>query len=52
MAQYRPTYKAHLYPEINRRPSAQEMEEGVELALEAGLTRLDERKARPAWLLR
>ena len=52
MAQYRPTYKAHLYPEINRRPSAQEMEEGVELALEAGLTRLDERKARLAWLLR
>jgi len=52
MAQYRPTYKAHLYPEINRRPSAQEMEEGVELALEAGLTRLDERKARPVWLLR
>jgi hypothetical protein len=28
------------------------VEEAVELALEAGLTRLDERKARPAWLLR
>jgi len=52
MAQYRPTYKAHQYPEINRRPSAQEMEEAVELALEAGLTRLDERKARLVWLLR
>ena len=52
MAQYRPTYKAHLYPEINRRPSAQEMEKAMELALAAGLTRLDERKARPVWLLR
>lgn len=52
MAQYRPTYKAHQYPEINRRPSAQEMEKAVELALEAGLTRLDDRKARPVWLLR
>ena len=52
MAQYRPTYKAHQYPEINRRPSAQEMEEAVDLALKAGLTRLDERKARLVWLPR
>jgi putative pyruvate formate lyase activating enzyme len=52
MAQYRPTYKAHQYPEINRRPSAQEMEEAVDLALTAGLTRLDERKARLVWLPR
>jgi putative pyruvate formate lyase activating enzyme len=52
MAQYRPTYKAHQYPEINRRPSAQEMEEAVDLALKAGLTRLDERKSRLVWLPR
>jgi len=52
MAQYRPTYKDHQYPEINRRPSAQEMEKAVELALAAGLTRLDERKARLVRLLR
>ena len=52
MAQYRPTYKAQQYPEIDGRPSAQEVEEAVELALEAGLTRLDKRKARPVWLLR
>jgi putative pyruvate formate lyase activating enzyme len=52
MAQYRPTYKAQQYPEINRRPSAQEMEEAVDLALKAGLTRLDERKARLVWLPR
>ena len=52
MAQYRPTYKAQQYPEINRRPSAQEMEEAVDLTLKAGLTRLDERKARLVWLPR
>jgi putative pyruvate formate lyase activating enzyme len=52
MAQYRPTYKAHQFPEINRRPDAKEMEEAVNLALQAGLTRLDERKARLVWLLR
>ncbi|TFG08081.1 MAG: radical SAM protein [Promethearchaeota archaeon] len=27
MGQYRPQYKAHQYPEINRRPSSQEMQE-------------------------
>jgi putative pyruvate formate lyase activating enzyme len=52
MSQYRPTYKAHNYPEIDRRPTAEELEEAVDLAREAGLTRLDERKSRLVWLLR
>jgi putative pyruvate formate lyase activating enzyme len=52
MSQYRPTYKAHGYPEIDRRPSAEELQEAVDLAHEAGLTRLDERQSRLVWLLR
>jgi putative pyruvate formate lyase activating enzyme len=52
MGQYRPTYKAHQYPEINRHPSPEELEGAVTLALDAGLTRLDERKARLVWLHR
>jgi putative pyruvate formate lyase activating enzyme len=52
MSQYRPTYKAHNYPEIDRRPTAEELEEAVDLAREAGLARLDERKSRLVWLLR
>jgi len=51
MAQYRPTYKAHEYPELDRRPSPQELQEAVGSALDAGLTRLDERKAQLVWLL-
>jgi putative pyruvate formate lyase activating enzyme len=52
MSQYRPTYKAHEYEEIDRRPSAEEFQEAVDLAHQAGLTRLDERKPRLVWLLR
>jgi putative pyruvate formate lyase activating enzyme len=52
MAQYRPMYKAREYPEIDRRPSPDELQEAVDLALEAGLSRLDERRPRLAWLLR
>lgn len=52
MAQYRPLYKAHDYPEIDRCPSPEELQQAVELALEAGLARLDERRLRLAWLLR
>jgi len=52
MGQYRPTYRAHEYQEINRRPSPEELEGAVTLALDAGLTRLDERRARLVWLLR
>jgi putative pyruvate formate lyase activating enzyme len=52
MAQYRPMYKAHEYPKINRRPTLEELQEAINLAQEAGLTRLDERKPRLAWLFR
>ncbi|NIN64866.1 MAG: radical SAM protein [Anaerolineae bacterium] len=52
MSQYRPTYKAHEYPDIDRRPTMEELERAVSLAQEAGLTRLDERRPRLVWLLR
>jgi len=52
MAQYRPTYRAQQYEEIDRPPSAEELEEAVSLALAAGLTRLDERRSGLVWLLR
>lgn len=52
MSQYRPMYKAHEYPRINRRPTMEELQEAVTLAHEAGLTRLDERRPRSVWLFR
>ncbi len=52
MAQYRPTYKAQQYAEINRRPSPEELQEAVDLTLQAGLIRLDERKPHLVWLSR
>ena len=44
MDQYRPHYKAHLIPELNRRLTSQEYAQVVEMAHVAGLHRLDERK--------
>ncbi|WP_299024427.1 radical SAM protein [uncultured Thermanaerothrix sp.] len=41
MDQYYPTYRAHLYPEINRRITAEEFRKAVEAAHRAGLYRLD-----------
>jgi putative pyruvate formate lyase activating enzyme len=52
MSQYRPTYKAHEHTEIDRPPSAGELQEAVDLAREAGIHRLDERRQRLVWLLR
>lgn len=52
MSQYRPAYKAHDYPRINRPPTTEELQEAVNLAQKAGLTRLDERRPRLMWLLR
>ncbi|MBC7232968.1 MAG: radical SAM protein [Chloroflexi bacterium] len=46
MDQYRPCYKAHEYPELNRRITPEEYAEAVRLAQEAGLHRLDDRQAR------
>lgn len=44
MDQYRPAYKAHHLPELNRRISRQEYEAAVQMARDAGLRRLDERR--------
>ena len=44
MDQYRPHYRAHLIPELNRRLTSQEYAQAVEMAHAAGLYRLDERK--------
>jgi putative pyruvate formate lyase activating enzyme len=41
MAQYRPQHKAFDYPEISRRISAEQWQQAVTWAREAGLTRLD-----------
>jgi putative pyruvate formate lyase activating enzyme len=40
MDQYQPMYKAHGYPAIDRRPTAAEIAQAVELARAAGMTRL------------
>jgi putative pyruvate formate lyase activating enzyme len=42
MAQYRPCHQASNYPEIARSPTAKEYQQAVQLALDAGLTRLDQ----------
>ena len=44
MGQYRPEYRASEYPEIDRRPTADEMREARRLFHEAGLQRMDERR--------
>ena len=49
MNQYRPAYKAHQYPELNRRLTSQEYQTAVKEALSTGLHRLDERKSK-IWL--
>ncbi|MCX5636931.1 MAG: radical SAM protein [Planctomycetota bacterium] len=38
MDQYRPCYKAHLYPQINRRPYPEEIESVRQYAIEKGLS--------------
>jgi putative pyruvate formate lyase activating enzyme len=51
MDQYRPAYKAHHFPELNRRTTRQEYQTTVEMAHNAGLHRLDERHA-AFWFMR
>lgn len=41
MDQYRPAFKSRQYPRINRRITAQEYRHAVQLAMDAGLHRLD-----------
>jgi putative pyruvate formate lyase activating enzyme len=43
MDQYRPCYNAGVFPELNRRPTVEEMEQVFRWASEEGLNRLDER---------
>lgn len=46
MDQYRPAYKARLFPELDRPITAREYQAAVEMAHQAGLRRLDARRAR------
>lgn len=41
MDQYRPAYKASQYPQLNRRVTPSEFQQALQMALEAGLHRLD-----------
>ncbi len=50
MGQYRPEYRAAEYAEINRRPTAEEMHQALELFSAAGLHRLDRRNPRRLFL--
>ena len=43
MAQYRPDYKSHNIPELNRCITSQEFAQAVQIATQAGLYRLDHR---------
>ncbi len=51
MAQYRPCYRAHDLPPLDRCLTNQEYAQAVQLAQNAGL-RLDQRRQRPIWALR
>jgi putative pyruvate formate lyase activating enzyme len=51
MDQYRPSYKAHYFTELNRRISSQEYQAAIQMAQVAGLNRLDERRA-AFWFVR
>ena len=46
MEQYRPCYRAHEYPELSRPLARGEYEAALRLAQQAGLERLDDRRAR------
>jgi putative pyruvate formate lyase activating enzyme len=46
MAQYRPCFHAHGLPPLNRRLTDAEYQEAVQMALDAGLERLDQRRPR------
>jgi len=52
MDQYRPCYKGHELPLLDRRITSEEYAEAMRLAHDAGLNRLDERRARLIWLWR
>ncbi|MCP4369626.1 MAG: hypothetical protein GY797_16170 [Deltaproteobacteria bacterium] len=45
MAQYRPAYRAARYPALNRPITDAEYRAALQMALDAGLHRLDERRS-------
>lgn len=45
MAQYRPAYRAYQFPELSRPITPLEYREAIQMAQEAGLNRLDERRS-------
>jgi putative pyruvate formate lyase activating enzyme len=49
MDQYRPAYRAHNYPDLNRRISQEEYQAAVSMARAAGLNRLDQRRSSLFW---
>ena len=49
MDQYRPAYRAHQYPELNRRIRASEYQIIIEWARQAGLHNLDQRQSGEFW---
>jgi putative pyruvate formate lyase activating enzyme len=49
MDQYRPAFRAHNLPDINRRISRDEYQQAILWAQEAGLNRLDERRSGILW---
>jgi putative pyruvate formate lyase activating enzyme len=49
MDQYRPAYRAHFYPDLNRRITSDEYNQALFWAERAGLTRLDERRSKFFW---
>ena len=51
MDQYRPAFKAHHFPELNRTVTRQEYGAAIKMAQEAGLTQLDERRGL-FWIMR
>jgi len=51
MNQYHPAFKAHHFPELNRRVTHQEYQFAVETAVSAGMNNLDQRRPR-LWILR
>jgi putative pyruvate formate lyase activating enzyme len=46
MAQYRPEFRAHQFPDLNRRISSIEYQQAYQWAQEAGMQRLDQRRSR------
>jgi putative pyruvate formate lyase activating enzyme len=51
MDQYRPAFKAHHFPKLNRRITSQEYKAALKAAQLAGLNRLDDRKPL-MWIIR